>query len=440
MNAYQSMYEQKRMSAQQAATLLPESGNISAAFFAGMPVALLEAISQAASLGQYEELNFYYMHSTPHMADTLLNPKTAAVVRPRPFYMGPAERALVKTCLEQGHDKLLAYMPGNFSQVPRLMAEVIGIDTFMLRVSPMDEHGYFSLGVTGAYSQQVMRHCRQIIVEVNEHMPRTFGDSLLHISDVTAVTECHQPLDALALRAPTDTDRAIGQHILGLIEDRACVQFGIGGVPNVIAQMLSSHKDLGVHSELLADGLMELMKSGAVTNRYKKTNPYKTVFNVAMGSQNLYDFIDDNPSIECYGADYVNDPFVIAQNDQMISVNAFIEIDLLGQVDAEVLMDRQFSAPGGQLDFVRGATLSKGGKSFLASTATAAQGKVSRIVPRLSSVTTDPRAEVQYVATEFGLCNLQGKSTSERARALIGIAAPEFQAELTAQAKSQGLI
>lgn len=208
----------------------------------------------------------------------------------------------------------------------------------------------------------------------------------------------------------------------------------------MIAEMLTDRKDLGVHTELLADGIMSLIQCGAVTNKYKKFKPYKNVFNVAMGSQALYDFIHDNPSIECHGADVVNDPYIIAQNDNVISVNSFVEIDLSGQVNAEFINHHQFSAPGGQLDFVRGAVMSKGGKSFLAADATAAHGKVSRIVPRLNSVITDPRMEVQYIVTEYGICNLQGKSSSERALALIELAAPEFRESLHAEAKKQNFI
>ncbi len=436
---YKALYQKKLQNADSAAKLLPKTGNISIPFFGGMPSDLLQAVGRMAKAGSYDQLNLYYMHSTPQMGEALLNPEVAKIIKPKPFYMGAAERALVHEGLKDGI-KYIEYMPGSFSQIPHLMADVIGIDTFMVAVSPMDAHGYFSIGISGAYTQKVMRQCRQLIVEVNQHIPRSFGDSLIHISEVAAITECHQPLSSLAFRPATPVDEQISQYILPMIPDRACVQFGIGGVPNVIASMLKNHKDLGIHTELLADGLLDLIEAGAVTNRYKKVKPYKTIFNVAMGSQNLYDFIHDNPGVECYGADFVNDPGVIAQNDNMISVNAFVEIDLNGQVNAEFVESRQFSAPGGQLDFVKGAVKSKGGKSFLASSSTAAHGKVSRIVPRLNSIVTDPRMDVQYVVTEHGICNLQGKSTSERARALIDLADPQFRESLHDEAKRQGLI
>lgn len=221
-----------------------------------------------------------------------------------------------------------------------------------------------------------------------------------------------------------------------MIPDRACVQFGIGVVPATVAAALTDRCDLGIHSELMSDSLMALIRSGAVSNRYKAANPHKSVFNIAMGSQDLYTFLDDNPAVECHGADYVNDPYVIAQNDNVVSINAFIEIDLHGAVNAEFLDGRQYSAPGGQLDFVRGARMSTGGLSVLAAGSTASGGTVSRIVPRLTSMTTDPRTAVQYIATEFGICDLEGKSTSERARALIELAHPDFRADLTKTARA----
>ncbi|WP_440682953.1 acetyl-CoA hydrolase/transferase family protein [Cysteiniphilum halobium] len=437
---YSKLYNEKLNTAENVAKSLPKKCNISAAFYSGMPVKLMEAIAKAAREGCYDRLNFYYMHSTQHMGEHVLNIETAKILRPHPFYMGPAERKLVQACIAQGEEKLLEYMPGNFSAVPKIMADVIGIDVFVLRVSTMDKHGYFSIGLTGAYTQQVMRKCKKIIVEVNQHMPRSFGDTLIHISDIESIVEDDQIIEALPFRDATPIDYEIGKYIVSHIDDRSCVQFGIGGVPNVIAEMIKNRKDLGVHSELLADGLMELIQSGAVTNRYKRTNPYKSVFNVAMGSKELYQYINDNPSIECYGADYVNDPYVISQNDKVVSVNSFIEIDLTGQVNAEFLNHHQYSAPGGQLDFVRAAVMSNGGKSFLAAPSTAAYGKVSRIVAKLNSVTTDSRSEPQYIVTEYGIANLRGKSNKQRALSLIELAAPEFRAKLLEDAKKYGLL
>ena len=220
-----------------------------------------------------------------------------------------------------------------------------------------------------------------------------FGAGLVHVSDVAAIVEGASAIPTLSHPEAGAVDQQIADIIVPMVPDRACVQFGVGGVPNMVASKLAGHKDLGVHSELLSDGIAELIACGAVSNRFKRTNPGKTVFNVAMGSQRLYDLMHDNPTMECWPADYVNDPRVIGQNDNFISVNAMIEIDLAGQVNAEYMMNHQYSAVGGQLDFVRGAGYSQGGKSIIASPSTAAHGKVSRIVPRLQGPATDPRME-----------------------------------------------
>jgi len=434
MNKFQKLYQTKKMSAINAAKMLPKKGNICIPYYGGVPFDLVTAIAELAKKGFYDQLNLYCMRSTKHMSEQLFNPFVAEHITFRPFFMGPEERAFLNEGLKLGK-KYIEYIPGGFSQIPTLIADVIGIDTITIAVSSMDEHGYFSLGLTGAYTQKVMRKSRQIILEVNPHIPRTFGDTLIHVSEVDAITECNHPLEILPIRATSELDKKIGAYIIEHIDDRSCVQFGIGGVPNAIASMLKNHKDLGIHSELLADGLIELIECGAVSNRYKNVNLYKTIFNVAMGGQKVYDCVNNNPSIECYGADYVNNPYIIAKNNKVVSVNAFVEIDLSGQVNAEFLQGHQYSGMGGALDFVRGAVMSEGGKSFLASPSTAANGKVSRIVPRLSnSVITDPRSEIQYVVTEYGICNLQGQSTSQRARALIELADPKFRPQLEAEA------
>ncbi len=438
MDSIQAQYQQKLKSAASAAKMLPKNGNLCIPYFGGVPFDLITAIANEAKAGTYDLLNVYCMRGTQHVSEQLFKPDVAKHLLFRPFFMGPDERAFLAEGLKIGK-KFIEYVPGGFSQIPGLMADVIGIDAIVIAVSAMDKHGYFSLGITGAYTQRVMRKAKRIILEVNQNIPRTFGDSFIHISEVNTVTECNVPLQVLPSRPATELDHQIGAYIIDLIADRSCVQFGIGGVPNAISTMLTQHKDLGVHTELLSDGIIDLIECGAVTNRYKKLNPYKSVFNVAMGTQKVYDFIDNNPGIECYGADYVNNPYVIAQNDRVVSVNAFIEIDFFGQVNAEQIMGHQYSGLGGALDFVKGAVMSREGKSFLASQATAAHGKASRIVPRLSTITTDPRGEVQYVVTEYGICNLQGKSTSERARALISLAAPEFREELYNEAKKMSI-
>ncbi len=282
-----------------------------------------------------------------------------------------------------------------------------------------------------------------MIIEVNRNMPRVFGDSCLHISEIDAIVENTVPLCEIPSRPSTELDHQIGQFIAPMVPDRATVQFGVGGVPNAVCEMLHDRKDLGVHSELMGPGLAKLIAGGAVSNKYKninRHNRHKNVYTIAMGDQAMYDFLNDNSSMEAYPVSYVNAPQVIALNDNVVSINAFIEVDLSGQVNAEFMAGHQFSAPGGQLDFVRGAQLSKGGKSILTAYSTAAQGKISRIVPKLRGPATDPRTETQYVVTEYGAVNLHGKSTAERTMALISIAHPDFREQLRQEAKAMSYV
>jgi itaconate CoA-transferase len=304
----------------------------------------------------------------------------------------------------------------------------------------MDKSGYFTLGTNNDYTSTAAKVAKKLIVEVNKNMPRVFGDSLIHISEVDAIVENTVPLVALNPRPPLPEDERIGEAIAKLIPDGATIQMGVGGVPDAVCNYLVHHNDLGLHSELLSPGIVELIKQGIVTGQCKTLNKGKHVFTLAFGNQAMYDFMNDNPAMESYPVDYVNNPSIIAQNNNVISVNAIIEIDLYGQVNAENIHERQFGGPGGQNDFVRGAYLSNGGKSILAFESTTKQRKISKIVPKLSGVVTDLRTDTQYIATEHGIINLKGLSSSERARQLISVAHPNFRDELTEAAKRLHLL
>jgi itaconate CoA-transferase len=272
-------------------------------------------------------------------------------------------------------------------------------------------------------------------------MPRVNGAGAeLHVSEVGAIVEHHVPLLELPSRAPTREDEMIGHTIASMVPDGACLQMGVGTLPNIVCAELNGRNDLGVHTEALNPGLVDLIRAGVVTNRRKAINRGKTVFTFAMGQKAMYDFLNDNPAVESAPVDYVNDPRVIAQNDNVISINATIQIDLTGACNSEHMLGHQYSASGGQLDFVRGAFASKGGKSIITARSTAAKGKVSRIVARLDGPVTTPRIDTHYVVTEFGSVNLKGLSSSERAKALISLAHPNFRDELTASAKDLHLI
>ncbi|UYN94695.1 MAG: acetyl-CoA hydrolase/transferase family protein [Enhydrobacter sp.] len=437
MTSILDLYRSKLTTADEAVKGWPRKTTIVLGFFAAQPPGLVSALGRAIAAGAFDEVRLVYMHATEQTGAALLKAEYCDVLKPRPFYMGPAERALVAASPGR---KLVHFIPIAFSDTPRAIRAEPQIDVFPVQVSAMDRAGYFSLGLTGAYSMAALERAGKIVVEVNPGLPRTFGGGLLHVSDVHAIVEGSADVPTLANPKAGPDDEAIAAIILPMVPDRACVQFGIGGVPNIVASRLTDHKDLGVHTELLSDGIAELIACGAVSNRFKTTNPGKTVFNVAMGSRRMYDMMNDNPTMECWPADYVNDPRVIGQNDNVISVNAMIEIDLTGQVNAEFLNHHQFSAVGGQLDFVRGAGYSRGGKSIIASPSTAAHGKVSRIVSHLQGPATDPRIETQYIVTEFGAFDLRGKSSDERAMGLIGLAHPSFRDQLMAEARKSNLI
>ena len=434
----QSEYKSKLMTPEKAMQFIPSRGNISLGMAVSEPPELLKAMEKHLLAKKIEELRIYYMHSEAYMHDTILKYEYMDKIKPYPFYMGSIERDLVKRGLTE-NKKTIFYMPGNFSSVPGILKE-IGIDTFLVMVSPMDKAGFFSCGTNADYTIPTARNAKKLIVEVNPNMPRVFGDCCLHISDVDTIVESDLPLIAILPRPTNDLDRKIGKFIVDMVEDRATVQFGIGGVPNAVCEMLVNHKDLGVHSELMSPGLAKLIQSGAVTNKYKNNHPNKNVYTIAMGDKAMYDFLNNNSSMEAHPVYHVNDPHIIGQNDNVVSINAFLQVDFMGQVNAEFMKGRQFSAPGGQLDFVRGAQLSKNGKSILTAYSTAASGKISRIVPALEGPATDPRADTQYIVTEYGVVNLRGKSTQERTKALIEISHPDFRDDLLRKAKELGYV
>jgi itaconate CoA-transferase len=439
MSNIQDLYRRKLIAPGEALRGLPKRSSILLGFFGAQPPALVKALADNAMAGSFDEVRVYYMHPTPETNKALLRLDLMDVIKPYPFYMGPGERALTREATAVGR-KVVYFVPASFSVVPRIIREQLEPDAFLLQVSPMDRSGWFSFGLTGAYSLAGIESSKRLIVEVNPNLPRSHGTGIVHVSQVTAIVESASDMPLAEGKEPTDIDRQIAAHVLPMVQDGACVQFGVGGVPNIIAAALRDRKDLGVHTELLSDGIASLIEGGAVTNRRKATDPGKSIFNVAMGSASTYALINDNLGVECRMADYVNDPRIIGQNDDVVSVNAMIECDLMGQVNAEFLSSHQYSAAGGQLDFVRGAYYSKGGLSFIVASSTAARGKASRIVPRLQGPATDPRIDVQYIATEHGICNIRGKSSAERALGLIQIAEPAFRDELTAAARDMHLI
>ena len=434
------IYKSKLKTAEEAAAEIPSNSKMAMGMAMAEPPALLTALADRARAGGVEALKLYYFEATSIAADTVLAYDMVDRIEPYCMFMTKADRNTVKRGLEDDR-KVLRYVPNTFHQAPRLLIEEIGIETFVCTVSPMDKHGYMTFGVGNDYSSKVGRFAKRLIVEVNRHMPRVLGSGApLHVSEVDMIVEHDMPLLELPVRDGGPEEQTISKIIAEMVPDGACLQMGVGGLPNLVCAALKDRNDLGVHTEALCPGLVDLTLAGNITNIRKTLNVGKTVYTFAMGQKAMYDFLDDNPSIETWPVDYVTNPMVIAQNEQVISINGTIEIDLTGACNSEYMLGHQFSASGGQLDFVRGAYASKGGKSIIAATSTAAHGKVSRIVPRLSGPVTTSRIDTQWIVTEYGKTNMKGLSSTERAQALISLAHPQFRDELTEAAKKQHLI
>jgi itaconate CoA-transferase len=434
------LYARRLMAAADAVALIPSGARIAMALGVGQPPATLKALADRARAGQVDDLRLYYLLSTSIAGDTVLRYELMDRIHPYSLFHSAIERALDARAHEDGREPVVHVVPTGFQQAPRVLCQEIGVDTLLATVSPMDADGNFSFGTNTDYAQPVSKTAKRVIVEVNPNMPRVFGDCHVHVSNVTAVVENAVPLLELPKAKAQPADTVIGGLIAGLVEDGATLQLGIGALPDAVCTALMGHKDLGIHTEMLTPGLVELMRAGVVTNARKTLHPGRTVFTFCMGDRSTYDYLDGNAQFEAHPVSYVNDVHVIARNDRMVSVNATLEIDLNGACCSEHLNGRQFTGSGGQLDFVRGAYASRGGQSIIACHATAKGGTVSRITPRLCGPVTTPRNDVHIVVTEHGVANLKGLSVAERAHALIGLADPRFRQELLDSARECGFV
>jgi itaconate CoA-transferase len=424
------LYRAKRRSADEAVALIPDGASLVQGNAIGEPPGLLEAIARRARAGGFTSLSMTSLLPLGASARTILAPDVRDIIRWRSLFASGADREMIAA----GH---AVFTPAFFHQVPRLYREFVPIDVALICVSRIDRHGYMSLGVSVDTNRAAIDAASLVIAEVNEHMPRVHGDSWVHISEVDAVVENSMALAELPAPPARPEDAEMGRIIAEMIPDGATIQLGIGGVPNAVAKSLMAHRDLGIHTEMFVDAMVDLIEAGVVTGRRKTFHPGKAVYAFAAGSTRMYDFLDDNPVIEAHPVSYTNFPPNIARNDNLISVNSTIEIDLTGQCCSESMGPAQWSGTGGQHDFARGAFDSEGGKSIIAFYATAKNGAVSRVVPTLKpgAVVTTPRTEVHWVVSEHGAACLKGKSTAERARSLIGLADPKFRDDLTAEAR-----
>lgn len=399
---------------------------------AAIPQALVRAL--AARRDELEDVQLNHVLLLGE--DPLSTEDMVGHFRHNSLFVGPADRRAV-------NEGRADYVPIFLYQIPRLFEQkIVSLDVAMVQVSPPDEHGFMSLGVEVLASKAACRQARQVIVQVNEKMPRVLGDSFLHVSQVSTVVEHTEALPTLEAAPPSEVEQAIARHVVGLIEPGATVQMGIGGIPDSVYRAIEGQLDLGVHTEMLSDGAMRAIESGIITGNRKTLHPGKAVITFALGSAKLYEFLDNNPFIEAHPVEYVNDPFIIAQNEKLVAINSAIEVDLTGQVCSDSIGTRIYSGFGGQVDFIRGAARSKGGKPIIAVPSTARRGELSRFVPMLkpgSGVVTS-RADVHYVVTEYGVANLFGRNLRERAEALIAIAHPDFRDELERAAKERKLL
>ena len=339
------------------------------------------------------------------------------------------------------------FVPILYHEVPRYYRENFRLDVAMLPTAPMDAHGYFNFSLSNSFSRAICDKAKTVILEVNPNLPVCLGgrEEAIHISEVDAVVEADWNIPELPAAVPSEMDRKIAALIMGEIEDGSCLQLGIGGMPNAVGSMIarSGLKDLGIHTEMFCDAMVELAETGHVTGARKTTDRLKIVYTFCLGTRKAYEFLDRNPGCASYPVDYTNDPFVIAQNDKVVAINNCVEMDLFGQVCSESSGTRQISGTGGQVDFTYGAYRSKGGKAFLclSSTYDKKGTPVSRIKPLLAegAIVTMPRPFVSYVVTEYGIVNLKGKSTWERAEAIIGLAHPDFREDLVKAAEKLGI-
>ncbi|TFG59122.1 MAG: acetyl-CoA hydrolase/transferase family protein, partial [Spirochaetales bacterium] len=322
--------------------------------------------------------------------------------------------------------------PCFFSEIPRLFRDgLLPVDAALVQLSPPDEHGYMSFGVSADYTVQAARSAKTVVAEVNKKMPRTYG-SYIHVSEVDLIVETDRDLPEIPLPVITEVEERIGEHIASLVGDRVTLQLGIGAIPDAVLKFLGGKKDLGIHTEMFSDGVVDLYERGIITNRYNNLNPGKFVATFLMGTRRLYDFVHNNPMVEMRSVDYTNHILVAGKLENLISINAALEVDLYGQVTAEMIGAKQISAVGGQVDFVRAASISPGGKSIIACPSTGKGGSVSRISRYLTAgaCVTTSRNDVHYIVTEYGIADLRGKTTRQRAEALINIAHPDFREQL----------
>lgn len=430
---YKKIYQEKLCTAEEAAK------RVQSGWIIGMdsgPVAtpaIIDAVIKRAKAGEVSNLKVHNM--LDYYPFDFYTENLRGKIESISWFSGANSRNAVNSGFGD-------FGPAYFYEIPDLYRKFYDFDVFFTQVSPMDKHGYMSLGICAASSAGIFDKSKRVFVEVNENMPRACGGINLHVSQIDAIVENNIPVPTLEAPFIDETSRKIGEIIAEQIPDGACIQLGIGAIPDATGMALKNKKDLGIHTEMFTGSMVDLIECGAVNNSKKQIHRYKSVTTFAYGPKRMYDYVDDNPSIIFLPVEYVNNPNVISQNDNVISINACIEVDLWGQVCSESIGTKHMSGTGGQVDYARGATHSKGGKSFIAIQSTAKNGTISKITPCLAegAICTTNKNEVDYVVTEYGIAHLRGQTLSSRAKQLIQIAHPDFRDELTFAARKRGML
>jgi acyl-CoA hydrolase len=426
MQNLQEMYRSKRGSALDALDHLQDDDMIIVPTGVGEPPTLLQALSEqhqrfsdikVAQILAMRKYGYFDAACRPH-------------VRHAALFFGGASRP-------GGQGGWCDFIPNYFSEIPALIERgLMPADVVFAMASPMSPHGFFALSLGTDYTMAAVAKARAVVLEVNPNVPFTHGQCHVHISQVTALVESEDPILEVGLPKIGPVQEAIGALVAEQIEDGSTLQIGYGGIPDAVVMQLTNKRDLGIHTEMIGDGILKLVESGAVNNSRKTLLPGKMVATFALGSRRLYEFMHQNPMLEMHPSNFTNDPYVAGQNDKLVSINASLQVDLLGQCGSESIGHLPYSGTGGQVDFVRAANRSRGGKSFIVLPSTAKDGTVSRIVPTLSPGThaTTSKNDVNYVVTEWGVAQLRGKSAKQRAQALIAIAHPDFRPGLREEA------
>lgn len=424
-----AIYRSKITTPEKAVEFIKSGNRIIIGSGCAEPQVLVKALdSLAPSLKNIEIISLL----TTGIAD-YTDKKYENIFRYNAFFVGTNTREAV-------NDGRADFTPIFLSEIPKLFKNrTLPVDVALIQISPPDEHGFCSFGISVDIIKPAAENAKIVIAEVNDQMPRVLGNSFIHVRKLTAVIESSEPILTLNKTETSDVHKIIGKYIADLIDDSSTLQMGIGGIPDAVLSFLENKKDLGIHTEMFSDGIIELVEKGIINNEKKTLHPGKIISSFLMGSKNLYGFVDNNPIIELHPSDYTNDPFIIAQNNKMIAINSAIQIDITGQICADTIGTMQFSGIGGQVDFIRGSARSEGGKPIIALQSTAKNQTLSRIVPKLDNgaAIVTSRGDVHWIVTEYGSVNLHGKNLRDRAEALINISHPKFRDALEKEAKER---